>query len=143
MRSATSTSENEAYQGNFTHSLTVAGFANMELNFSENFSGELLAPMEGTAANPIPQINVTGTIEAYAMIKVGFLLALDVEGDMDGIIKGFGVDPSVPTIQFVVIDGSLGSSAQIWAKVVWLGRGGAGFRGHSQRDQPHRRFFRV
>ena len=113
------TAENETYQGNFTHTLTVSGFIQMEFNFAGNFSGELFAQTEGTAALagtenfPFSTINVTGTIEPGAIIKVGFLLYLDVEGDMDGTVKGFGVvegNPPIPTIQYVQhIDGTVGT----------------------------------
>ena len=111
------TAQNGTYQGNFTHTLTVAGFANMDLNVAGDFSGELLASTEGTAANPISQINVAGTVEAGAMIKVKFLFGLDVEGDMDGVVKAFGDDPLVASIQYIVVDGTVGSGAQIVAKI--------------------------
>jgi hypothetical protein len=109
------TAQDGTYQGNFTHVLTVAGFANMELNVAGDFSGELIAPTEGTAANPISQINVSGTVDSGAMIKVRFLLGLDVEGDLDGIIKGFGVASSVATIQTIIVDGTVGLNAEIVA----------------------------
>ncbi len=136
------TFQNETYQGNFTHTLTVSGFEQMVFNFAGNFSGELLASTEGVAAlvgtpnNPDSTINVTGTIEACAMIKVGFLLYLTVEGDMDGIIKGFGDDSSVPTIQYVTIDGTVGSGAQIVARSLRDDRREAGPGGHPQRKRP-------
>ena len=118
------TAENESYQGDFTHTLTVSGFLQMQFNFAGNFSGELLASTEGdpglsgTPNFPFSTINVTGTIEAGAMIKVGFLLYLFVDGDMDGTVKGFGVNPTVSTIQSVFVDGTVGSGAHIVASSV-------------------------
>ncbi len=109
------TGENYAYQGDFTATLTVSGFANIDLNFSQDFSGKLLASTEGTATDPISEINVTGTITVGAMIKVAFLNKLVVNGDVYGIIKGFGDDPSVPTIQTMILDGTVRAGAQIVA----------------------------
>jgi hypothetical protein len=117
------TPQNETYQGDFTHTLTVAAFANMELNVAGDFSGELLAPTEGTPAPirgtsaPAVQetITVEGTVESTAIIKVKFLEIFTVEGDMDGIIKGFGDDPSVPSIQYIVVGGKVGMGAQLQA----------------------------
>ena len=118
------TAENETYQGDFTHTLTVSGFEQMDLKIAGNFSGELLASTEGEPAPvgtpnfPFSTIDVIGTIEAGATIKVGFLLYLFVEGDMDGTVKGFGVNPLVPTIQSILIDGTVGAGAKIVANSV-------------------------
>ncbi len=94
------------YTGNFTHTLSVSGFASMQLNVQGNFSGQLLAGTEGTAADPITSITVGGSMPYPALIDVGFLQDFTVVGNMmSGTLTGFGSDPSTPTVQNFTVDG--------------------------------------
>ena len=94
-----------------------------------------MASTEGTPAKPISQINVSKTVESTGVIKVGFLLSFDVEGDMDGTIKGFGDDPNVPSIQYVVINGKV-QGGHLLAKVLSSVEVGRELRGNPQREHP-------
>ena len=102
------------YSGNFSHTLSVSGFANMELNVAGDFSGELKAGTEGTAAAPVSSIAVGRDFTASGIIKVDFLVNFTVAGEMYGLIKAYGNNPSVASIQAIAISGSLHSGAVIW-----------------------------
>jgi hypothetical protein len=118
-----STLDGSSYSGDFTHTLTVSGFDNMNLQVPGNFSGSLLASSEGTPGLPVKIISIGGTMGTNAVIKTNFLQTFDVSGNMDGVLKGFGivngqVDGSDITIQTITISGTFGSGADIIAPVL-------------------------
>ncbi|MHB1423146.1 MAG: hypothetical protein ACYC3I_08120 [Gemmataceae bacterium] len=82
--------DGSGFSGNFTSTLTVSGFANMNLNVPGNFTGKLLAPSEGTAALPVQYITIGGSLAAGAKIKVDNLNQLTIGGDLDGAVIAFG-----------------------------------------------------
>jgi hypothetical protein len=118
-----STLDGSSFVGNFAPTLMVAGFDNMmQLNVPGNFTGSLLAPAEGTPGLPVKAITIGGTMGSSAVIKTNFLQTFSVTGDMDGVLKGFGlvsgsVDNLDATIQSITILGTFGANAQIIAPV--------------------------
>jgi hypothetical protein len=106
------------YSGSFNQTLSVSGFASMRLAVQGNFNGKLLAATEGTADDPITLISVEGLMGSAGLIKVGFLQNFMVSGSMLGTLKGFGVDPSTPTIQSITIAGDFLAPGQIIAPTV-------------------------
>jgi hypothetical protein len=113
-----SSSAGNYYCGDFTHTLSVSGFASMQLDVRGGFVGDLLASTEGTAAAPISSITVSGNMDTNSLIKVGFLQYFTVDGIMGGTLKGFGSDPSTPTIEIITIDGQFRHPGEIIAPTV-------------------------
>lgn len=113
--SAGSTFDANGYSGDFTSSVSVSGFPVMQMHIRGNFTGQLNAPTEGTADNPISSIQIDGFVSAAAMINVNFLASLDVGGDMDGTFMAGGVDAMVPSLQSLMIGGEFNSMARIIA----------------------------
>jgi hypothetical protein len=109
------TSLNVNLHDDFTQSLTVSGFASMSFQTTGNFSGQLLAPTEGTAAAPLGAIDFGGSLTSTGVIKVGFLGQLVVPGDLAGTFKAFGNDPSTPAIQDLTVYGNLTSTGLVAA----------------------------
>jgi hypothetical protein len=106
------------FPGDFTQSWNVSGFASSSFSVPGNFGGSLFAQALGTAAQPIQQIQIGGSMTAAAKVKVNDLSTLSVGGDLAGTVYGYGNSgsPSRPTIGTVTIGGSF--SGTITAPVI-------------------------
>jgi len=97
------------FPGDFNQNWTVSGF-NTSSGFTipGNFTGSLLAPTLGTAAQPIQQIQIGGSMMAGSKIKVSYLGSLAVGGDLAGIVNGYGNSgsQSQPAIGTVTVGGN-------------------------------------
>jgi hypothetical protein len=137
---AGSTLDGSFFVGDFTPTLTAAGFDTMQLNVPGNFTGSLLAAGEGTPNLPVKAITIGGTMGPSAVIKTNFLQSFSVTGDMDGVLKGFGlvggnVDNVDPTIQSILIGGTFGAAGQIIAPTISQAIISQ-FGGHIQETEP-------
>jgi hypothetical protein len=94
--------------GDFTESWTISGFATSSFTVLGNFSGSLLAPTLGTAAQPVQQVQIGDSLTAPARIKVNYLDSLSVGADLAGTVLGYGNGGSQnqPTIGTVTVGGN-------------------------------------
>lgn len=87
--------------GDFNPTLTLTKFSSAALDVAGDFRGSFLAPTVGTLAAPIDHITVGGSMLAGSRIKVKFLNALTVGGNVDGTIDGYGFVTN-PATQFTI-----------------------------------------
>ena len=54
--------DGSGFSGDFTSSVAVSGFGSMQWHILGNFTGQLYAPTEGTAAAPVSVAQATGLV---------------------------------------------------------------------------------
>ncbi len=108
------------FSGDFNMSLGLSGFAAAALQTQGNFTGSFLSPNLGTAAAPIQQIQIGGSMTAPAKIKVNFLNTLSVGGDLAGTVMGYGDsgNQALPTIGTITIGGNITATGTVTAPIL-------------------------